>query len=83
MNGLRLLNPGPVTLTPRVRGALAGPDLCHREPEFFDMQDRIRARLLAVYDNDGATWAPVLISGSGTSAVEAMIAVARRGDAAG
>ena len=74
MNGLRLLNPGPVTLTPRVRDALAGPDLCHREPEFFDMQDRIRARLLAVYDNDGATWAPVLISGSGTSAVEAMIA---------
>ena len=74
MNGLRLLNPGPVTLTPRVRDALAGPDLCHREPEFFDMQDRIRARLLAVYDNDGATWAPILISGSGTSAVEAMIA---------
>ena len=47
MSGLRLLNPGPVTLTPRVRAALAGPDLCHREPEFFDMQDRIRQRLLA------------------------------------
>ena len=74
MSRLRLLNPGPVTLSPGVRAALAGPDLCHREPEFFDIQDRIRSQLLSVYDNSAEDWAPVVISGSGTSAVEAMIA---------
>lgn len=30
-----LLNPGPVTLTERVRKSLLQPDLCHRENEFF------------------------------------------------
>lgn len=69
-----LLNPGPVTLTERVRAALGAPDLCHREAEFFDLQDDIRQRLLAVYALDGNRWAPVLISGSGTAAVESMMA---------
>jgi 2-aminoethylphosphonate-pyruvate transaminase len=45
-----LLNPGPVTLTERVRQSLLRPDLCHRESEFFDLQDEIRARLLSVHD---------------------------------
>jgi len=27
-----LLNPGPVTLTERVRNSLLQTDLCHREP---------------------------------------------------
>ncbi len=67
-----LLNPGPVTLTPRVRDALAAEDLCHREPEFADLQDTIRSRLRGVYDLDDA-WAAVLLSGSGTAAVEAML----------
>lgn len=69
-----LLNPGPVTLTPRVRAALSKPDLCHRESDYFDLQDGARRALLDVYDLDAATWAPVLITGSGTAAVEAMIA---------
>jgi len=69
-----LLNPGPVTLTERVRRSLLQPDLCHRESEFFDLQDEARARLLGVHDLDPATWAAVLITGSGTAAVESMIA---------
>ncbi len=44
-----LLNPGPVTLTERVRRSLLQPDLCHRESEFFDLQDEARQRLLEVY----------------------------------
>ena len=32
-----LLNPGPVTLSERVRNAMLGPDLCNREPEFADL----------------------------------------------
>ncbi|WP_374625555.1 2-aminoethylphosphonate aminotransferase [Pandoraea sp.] len=69
-----LLNPGPVTLTERVRNSLLQPDLCHREPEFFDLQDEARARLTAVYGLDPAVWTPVLMTGSGTAAVESMIA---------
>ena len=69
-----LLNPGPVTLTERVRRSLLQPDLCHRESEFYDLQDEARRRLLAVYDLDPRDWAAVLITGSGTAAVESMIA---------
>lgn len=75
-----LLNPGPVTLTPRVRAALTAEDLCHREPEFADLQDTIRARLRAVYDLD-ASWAAVVLSGSGTAAVEAMMSALPGADA--
>ncbi|KVH80073.1 2-aminoethylphosphonate aminotransferase [Burkholderia ubonensis] len=69
-----LLNPGPVTLTERVRRSLLQPDLCHRESEFFDLQDEARARLVAAYGLDPAVWAAVLMTGSGTAAVESMIA---------
>jgi 2-aminoethylphosphonate-pyruvate transaminase len=69
-----LLNPGPVTLTERVRRALLQPDLCHRESEFFALQDEIRTRLLAVYGLDPQVWTAVLLTGSGTAAVESMTA---------
>ena len=69
-----LLNPGPVNLSARVRRALAAEDLCHREPEFAELQSAVRGRLLSVYSLDPAVWAPVVMGGSGTLAVEAMLA---------
>ena len=69
-----LLNPGPVTLSERVRRSLLQPDLCHREDEFYDLQDEARARLLAIHGLDPTAWTAVLLTGSGTAAVEAMIA---------
>jgi 2-aminoethylphosphonate-pyruvate transaminase len=69
-----LLNPGPVTLSERVRRSLLQPDLCHRESEFFDLQDEARSRLLAVYGLNPAEWTAVLMTGSGTAAVESMMA---------
>jgi len=69
-----LLNPGPVTLSERVRRSLLQPDLCPRESEFFDLQDEARARLLAVYALDPSEWTAVLMTGSGTAAVESMVA---------
>ena len=69
-----LLNPGPVTLSERVRRSLLQPDLCHRESEFFALQDEIRERLLATYDLDPEVWTAVLMTGSGTAAVESMTA---------
>jgi 2-aminoethylphosphonate-pyruvate transaminase len=68
-----LLNPGPVSLTERVRSALLGPDLCHREPEFSELQTRIRKKLLDVYGLAGERWAAVLLTGSGTAAAESMM----------
>jgi 2-aminoethylphosphonate-pyruvate transaminase len=69
----RLLNPGPVTLTPRVRGALVRGDLCHREPEFAALQLDVRARLQAVYPEAAGTHVAIMLTGSGTAAVEAMV----------
>lgn len=69
----RLLNPGPVTLTERVRSALLREDLCHREPEFTELQDDVRSRLEGVYESSYGQYSAVLLSGSGTAAVEAMV----------
>ncbi|MDP9082784.1 MAG: 2-aminoethylphosphonate aminotransferase [Pseudomonadota bacterium] len=69
-----LLNPGPVTLSERVRGSLLQVDLCHRESEFFDLQHEVGRRLLAIHDLDPQQWAAVLMTASGTGAVESMIA---------
>lgn len=67
-----LLNPGPVTLSARVRNALLREDLCHREAEFAELTLDIRARLERVYAA-GRGYAAVLITGSGSAAVEAML----------
>jgi 2-aminoethylphosphonate-pyruvate transaminase len=69
-----LLNPGPVTLSERVRRSLLQPDLCHRESEFFDLQEEARERLLATYELDPQVWTAVLMTASGTGAVESMVA---------
>jgi 2-aminoethylphosphonate-pyruvate transaminase len=69
-----LLNPGPVTLTERVRRSLLQADLCHRESEFYDLQDEARASLLAVHQLDPEEWSAVLMTASGTAAVESMMA---------
>ncbi len=69
-----LLNPGPVTLSEGVRNAVARIDLCHREPEFFDLQEQVIFGLLDIYRCDPEVWSAVLLGGSGTSALEAMMA---------
>ncbi|MDM9383709.1 2-aminoethylphosphonate aminotransferase [Chlorogloeopsis sp. ULAP01] len=69
-----LLNPGPVNLSDRTRNALLRPDLCHREVEFTELQTTIREKLLKVYELESDRFAAVLLTGSGTAAMEAMIA---------
>lgn len=69
-----LLNPGPVTLSDNVREALIRGDWCHREPEFADLTQSINRRLTEVYEKSARTHAAVLMTGSGTLAVEAMLA---------
>lgn len=69
-----LLNPGPVNVSPRVQQALLRGDLCHREAEFSDLLRAIRSKLLRAFAPQDYT--AVVISGSGTSAVEAMVSSA-------
>lgn len=57
-----------------MREAVARFDLCHREPEYFDLQDAVIKGLLDVYGCDPQLWSAVLIGGSGTTALEAMMA---------
>ena len=45
-----------------------------RENEFLDLQEEARTRLLDIYQLDPAEWQAVLMTGSGTAAVESMIA---------
>jgi 2-aminoethylphosphonate-pyruvate transaminase len=67
-----LLNPGPVNVSPRVTAALARGDLCHREPEFGVLQASIRRRLVEAFAPAGG-FTPVLVTGSGTAALEAAV----------
>lgn len=67
-----LLNPGPVNVAHKVRGALLGPDLCHREPEFERLLKSIRRKLLHIF-GIAKTHEAAILTGSGTLAVEAML----------
>lgn len=69
-----LLNPGPVTLSERVRSALTAGDWCHREPEFAQLTREINSALAGIYADMADEYAAVMLTGSGTSAVEAMLA---------
>ncbi|MFI6348014.1 2-aminoethylphosphonate aminotransferase [Streptomyces sp. NPDC050560] len=66
------MNPGPVLTDPRVRNAMAGADVCHREAEFADLMARVADKLVAVADGD-RRHAAVLLTGSGTAALEAAV----------
>jgi 2-aminoethylphosphonate-pyruvate transaminase len=70
-----LLNPGPANTSARVRQALLTPDLCHREPEFFEVMRECRDRL-ARMAGVAPAFGAVLFTGSGTAAVEATLASA-------
>jgi 2-aminoethylphosphonate-pyruvate transaminase len=67
-----LLNPGPVNVSRRVTAALARGDLCHREPEYAALQASIRARLVQAFAPQ-SEFTAVLITGSGTAALEAAV----------
>jgi 2-aminoethylphosphonate-pyruvate transaminase len=70
-----LLNPGPVNVSPRVAQALLRGDLCHREDEFSVLQSRIREQLCQAFAA-AADYTAVLLTGSGTAAMEAAVASA-------
>jgi 2-aminoethylphosphonate-pyruvate transaminase len=70
-----LLNPGPANTSAAVKQALVMDDVCHREPECFEMIRRCRHRVVALAGG-APDFTAVLFAGSGTAAVEAAIASA-------
>lgn len=69
-----LLNPGPVNVSERVRQALVKPDICHREDEFSELLHRIQGKLLRAFvPGAESEYVAVLLTGSGTAAVEAAL----------
>ncbi|KGM92765.1 septum site-determining protein [Clostridium novyi A str. 4552] len=67
-----LLNPGPATTTDTVKYAQVVEDICPREKEFGKIMEFISKELTGfVADNE--KYATVLLGGSGTAAVEAML----------
>jgi 2-aminoethylphosphonate-pyruvate transaminase len=79
-DALILLNPGPAGTSQRVKDALTRGDLCHREPEFGELLAGLRAdlaRALNLPDHEA-----LLITGSGTSAMEMAVISSVRADRA-
>jgi len=70
-----LLNPGPVLVADSVRAAMSYPDVCHREPELAELIDAVRGKIVEVCGGS-ARHAAVVLTGSGTAALEAAIASA-------
>lgn len=68
-----LLNPGPVTLSPRVRRALSEKDFCHRERDFQIIVQKTIKSISKIYPSSKKNYVPILLGGSGTTSVEAMI----------
>ena len=65
-----LLNPGPAVVSDRIHRAVGGPDLCHREPEYSAIFERVKRKLFQIAGISDE-WALVLLAGSGTAAMEA------------
>lgn len=70
-----LLNPGPVNVHERVRAAIASPDECHREPEAAELFAAVADKLVRIAGG-GSQHAAVLLTGSGTAALEAVVSSA-------
>jgi 2-aminoethylphosphonate-pyruvate transaminase len=69
-----LLNPGPVNVSERVRKALHRPDICHREPEFSELLQGIRQKLVKAFvPGAESDYTALILAGSGTAAVEAAL----------
>lgn len=81
MTDLVLLNPGPAATSERVRRALQRGDQCHRESEFAELLASVRDGLVKALVSP-ESHDPVVITGSGTSAVEmALLSSVRPGRA--
>lgn len=67
-----LLNPGPVNMSDRVKRRMINEDFCHRENEFSSLIQEVNSQLASIYD-DMEDYESVILTSSGTGAVEGML----------
>ena len=67
-----IFSPGPANISDRGRGALAHPDIGHRESEFTCLLQETRSMLLDVCGVPQG-YACAVLSGSGSTGIEASI----------
>lgn len=72
MNTYKLLTPGPLTTTKTVKEEMLF-DRCTWDDEYKSITQKIRSQLLALAGADAAQYTAVLMQGSGTFAVEAVM----------
>jgi 2-aminoethylphosphonate-pyruvate transaminase len=70
-----LFNPGPVMTSTRVKAALVHHDICHRDEDYTGVVTRLEAKLRPVFGGSPAHDV-LLITGSGTSAMETALCAA-------
>ena len=68
-----LLNPGPVNTTAGVKSAMVHHDVCHRDSDYSEVLVRVSRKLRRIF-RAGPDYSVVLITGSGTAAMECAIA---------
>ncbi len=68
-----LLNPGPVLTSAEVKNSLIQYDMCHRDQDFSNLVHDLKLKCLPLFGAD-PSYRVLFISGSGTAAMEAMIA---------
>ncbi|HLD25504.1 MAG TPA: 2-aminoethylphosphonate--pyruvate transaminase [Candidatus Andersenbacteria bacterium] len=67
-----LFTPGPANVTDTVKQAMTVPDVGSRDNDFMEIMRAVREKLTALADDSG-DYTTVLLSGSGTSAMEAAV----------
>ena len=70
-----LLNPGPVNTTPGVKSALVHHDVCHRDSNFSELMVSLTGKLRRIFRGT-PDHSVVLVTGSGTAAMECAISSA-------
>jgi 2-aminoethylphosphonate-pyruvate transaminase len=68
-----LLNPGPVLTSAEVKNSLIQYDMCHRDQDFSNLVHDLKLKCLPLFGAD-ERYRVLFISGSGTAAMEAMLA---------
>lgn len=69
-----IFSPGPANISDRVRKALTLPDICHRDEEASQLLGEVRASLAQAFGIRDGSHEVVVLSGSGTLAIESLLA---------
>jgi len=71
LDSVLIMGPGPLSVHPRIYGALAKPTLGHMDPQLFTLMDAVKEKLRALMDTKNE--ATIALSATGSSGMEAVM----------